>query len=328
VTALRTRGAWLAIAVAAALVVAIGVAAAGAFDGCTRPVAKVGRPSAAVTATAYGSVGYVTAKTLAETTPRRVADTWGEIRGREAVYESFQRYGYFPRLQEFIARGRDGRVHSGNIVAVKQGDSARQLVVGAHYDSAPQGQGYADNATGIGLLLETAARIKRMVTPYTVVFVAFGAEEQGEVGSRYYVSQMSGVERKATLGMINLDAPAGGPTIDVTSAPDGPTWLRDDVLAAAQGQGLELASGPADDGLPAGVARTPGDDDPFAALGIATVTFSSPWDAERGSSGMRASARDTVRSIEGRHPGRVKQQLRQLSRLLETLLTSKLETHS
>lgn len=318
----------MAIAVAAALVAAIGVAAAGAFGGCSEPLKKAGRPSAAVTATAYGSVGYVTAKTLAQTVPRRVADTWGEIRGREFVYQSFQRYGYFPRMQEFIARGEDGRVHSGNIIAVKEGESAKQLVVGAHYDSAPAGEGYADNATGIGLLLETAARIKRQVTPYTIVFVAFGAEEQGEVGSRHYVSQMSPVERKATLGMINLDAPAGGAEMNVTSAPGGPTWLRDDVLTAAQSQGLELASGPAGDGLPAGVARTPGDDDPFAAAGIATAAFTSgPWDETDGAAGARVAARDTVPYIDGRHPGRVKQQLRQLSRLLETLLTSKLETH-
>jgi hypothetical protein len=328
VTALRTKGAWAAIAVAAALVVAVGVAAAGAFGGCSETAEKAGRPSAAVTATAYGAVGHVTAVTLAETVPRRVADTWGEIRARETVYDSFQRYGYFPRLQEFIARGDDGRVHSGNIVAMKQGESAKQLIVGAHYDSAAAGQGYADNATGIGLLLETAARIKRQTTPYTVVFVAFGAEEQGAVGSRYYVDGLRPVERKAILGMINLDAPAGGAEISVTSSPGGPTWLRDDVLAAAQDQGLRLASGPADDGLPAGVAKTPGDDDPFAAADIATATFSSGrWDAEDGASGARAAARDTVRSIDGRHPDRVKQQLRRLSRLLETLLTSKLETH-
>jgi alkaline phosphatase isozyme conversion protein len=324
VTALRTRGAWLAIAVGAVLVVAVGVAAAGAFGGCDETATKAGRPSAAVTATAFGSVGYVTAKTFAQTVPRRVADTWGEIHAREFVFDSFQRYGYFPRLQEFIARGKDGRVHSGNIIAVKEGDSAKQLIVGAHYDSAAVGQGYADNATGIGLLLETAARLKRQPTPYTIVFVAFGAEEQGDVGSRYYVSRLGAVERKATLGMVNLDAPAGGPTISVTSAPGGPTWLRDDVLAAAQAQGLEVASGPAGDGLPAGVARTPGDDDPFAALGIATATFTSgAWDG----SGAGVAAHDTVPYIDGRFPGRVKQQLRQLSRLLETLLTSKLETH-
>jgi alkaline phosphatase isozyme conversion protein len=328
VTALRTRGAWLAIAVAAALVVAVGVAAAGAFGGCHETADKAGRPSAAVTATAYGSVGYVTAKTLAVTVPRRVADTWGEIRARESVYQTFQQYGYFPRLQEFIARGTHGRVHSANIIAVKEGDSAKQLIVGAHYDSAAVGQGYADNATGIGLLLETAARIKRQVTPYTIVFVAFGAEEQGQVGSRYYVSQMKPVERKATLGMIDLDAPAGGAELNVTSAPGGPAWLRDDVLTAAQSQGLQLGSGPANDGLPAGVARTPGDHDPFAAAGIATASFTSgPWTDEDGGAGARLAARDTVPYIDGRYPGRVKQQLRQLSQLLETLLTSKLETH-
>ena len=108
------------------------------------------------------------------------------------------------------------------------------------------------------------------------------------------MSQLQPVERKATLGMINLDAPAGGAEISVTSTPGGPTWLRDDVLAAAQSQGLTLASGPAGDGLPAGVARTPGDDDPFAALGIATATFSSgPWDAGGRRRGRDASRRAT-----------------------------------
>jgi alkaline phosphatase isozyme conversion protein len=322
-SALRTRGAWLAIAVAAVLVVLVGVAGAGGFGGCTEPVTP-GRPSAAVTATAYGSVGYVTAKTLARTVPHRVADTWGEIRGREAVFETFQQYGYFPRTQEFIARGTHGRVHSANIIAVKEGDSAKQLIVGAHYDSAPVGQGYTDNAAGIGLLLELAARVKRMTTPYTVVFVAFGAEEQGQVGSRYYVSQMHPVERRATIGMVNLETPAGGPAVSVTSMPHDPTWLRDDVLTAAQGLGVELGSGPAGDSLPAGVAATPGDQDPFAAIDIATVTFTSRPEAD---GGLAVAAHDTVAYVDGHYPGRVKTQLRQLARLLETLLTSKLETH-
>jgi alkaline phosphatase isozyme conversion protein len=324
---LRTRGAWLAIAVAAMLVVVVGIAAAGAFGGCSETPTKVGRPSAAVTATAFGSVGYVTAKTLARTVPRRVADTWGEIRAREAVFGTFQQYGYFPRLQEFIATGTHGRVHSANIVAVKEGDSAKQLIVAAHYDSAPAGQGYSDNASGIGLLLEMAARLKRQLTPYTIVFIAFGAEEQGQVGSRYYAGAMHAVERRATIGMVNLDAPAGGPAISVTSTPGNPAWLRDDVLTAAQSLGIRLGSGPAHAGLPAGVAATPGDQDPFAALGIATATFTSQPQAGEDAASLQRAEHDTVAYVDGRYPGRVKEQLRQLARLLETLLTSKLETH-
>jgi hypothetical protein len=329
-TALRTRGAWLAIAVAAALVVAVGVAAAGAFGGCTGPATKAGRPSAAVTSSAYGSVAHVTAKTFAETVPRRVADTWGEIRGREAIYDTFQRYGYFPRLQEFIAQGTGGRVHSANIIAIKEGDSAKRLVVGAHYDSAAVGQGYTDNATGIGLLLEMAARIKRQPTPYTIVFVAFGAEERGVVGSRYYVDALHGVERRATMGMIDLDAPAGGDQIGVTSASGGATWLRDDALAAADSLGIAIASTPPGGGGPTGVGRDAGDDDPFAAAGIATATFTSVNRgagtlANDGDADPVRPAHDTVAYVDSRYPGRVKKQLKELTRLLEALLTSKLE---
>ena len=333
-TALRTRGAWLAIAVAAALVVAVGVAAAGAFGGCSGTTTKAGRPSAAVTSSAYGSVATVTARTLAETVPHRVADTWGEIHAREAIYDAFQQYGFFPRLQEFIALGKGGRVHSANIFAVKEGDSAKQLIVGAHYDSVSVGQGYSDNASGIGLLLETAARVKSQPTPYTIVFVAFGAEEKGLVGSRYYVKTMSDVERKATIGMIDLDAPAGGDFISVTSRYGSPAWLRDDALTAAKSLGIPLKSSPAGKGRPAGITWSPSDDDPFALSGIATAVFTSTnWTAGQGD-GRTATAdagelwhtaKDTVAFIDGRYPGRVRTQLAQLTRLLETLLTSKLE---
>src|SRR5665647_3415879 len=166
--ALPSRGGLLAVVVAAALVLAIGLAAAGAFAGCDQPVKKIGRPSAAVSSSAHGAVAYVTAKTFAKSVHPRVADTWGDIRAREFITGAFQQYGYFSLTQEFISGSGAARLHSANIIAVKEGESARRLIVGAHYDSAPKSEGYADNATGIGLLLETAARVKPRVTPYTI----------------------------------------------------------------------------------------------------------------------------------------------------------------
>jgi hypothetical protein len=332
-TALRTRGALLAVAVAAALVVAIGLAAAGAFGGCERTAKKAGRPSAAVSSTAHGVVAHVLAKTFATTVQARAADTWGEIEAREFVFNGFQQYGYFPRTQEFIAGSARGRVHSANIIAVKEGESAQRLIVGAHYDSAPVGEGYSDNATGMGLLLETAARLKSQETPYSIVFVAFGAEEKGLLGSRYYVSTMNDLERRATIGMIDLDAVAGGTELSVTSRFGGPTWLRDDALTAAKSLGIPLGTSPAGKGRPAGVSMAPSDDEPFAVENIATAAFTATdWSAD--DSGLAAtgeggrlwhSRNDTVAYIDHSYPGRVRRQLADLSRLLETLLTSKLE---
>ena len=332
-TALRTRGGLLAVAVAAALVVAIGLAAAGAFGGCDRAASKVGRPSAAVSSSAHGAVANVLAKTLATTVHPRAANTWGEIRAREFVFNAFQQYGYFPRTQEFIASSLRARVHSANIIAVKEGESAKRLVVGAHYDSAPVGEGYSDNATSTGLLLETAARIKSQDTPYTIVFVAFGAEEKGLLGSSYYVRAMSDLERRATIGMIDLDAVAGGTTLSVTSRFGGPTWLRDDALTAAKSLGIPLGTSPAGKHRPAGVSLAPSDDEPFSLEDIATAAFTATdWTADDtglaatgGGGRLWHSRRDTVAFIDRSYPGRVKRQLADLSRILETLLTSKLE---
>ncbi|MFA4964796.1 MAG: M28 family peptidase [Thermoleophilia bacterium] len=322
----------LAIVVSAALVLAIGLAAAGAFRGCAPATQKEGRPSQAVSATAYGAVARVTAKAFAGTVPHRVADTWGEIKAREFVFDTFQQYGYFPRTQEFLAGKGARRVHSANIVAVKQGESAERLIIGAHYDSSPAGQGYSDNASGVGLLLETAARIKAQVTPYTLVFIAFGAEERGLAGSRYYARTMDDLERSATLGMIDLDAVAGGDQLSVVSRFGGATWLRDDTLAAAKSLGITLGSSPAAGGRPAGVVLAPSDDEPFALQDIATATLTATnWGAS--GSGLVPTAegrlwhtrRDTVAYIEETYPGRMRRQLADLSRLLEAMLTSKLE---
>ena len=332
--ALSTRGGKLAVAVAAVLVIVIGLAAAGVFEGWGGKGAKEGRPSAAVSSSPYGGVANATAKVLARSIGQRPADSWGEIHARELITNAFQQYGYFPLLQEFITTSGDRRVHSGNIIAVKEGDTAKRLIVGAHYDSAPVGEGFTDNATGIGLLLEVAARIKKVPTPYTVVFVAFGAEEEGQLGSRHYLASLPDVERRATIGMIDLDAPAGGDELSVMSRFGGATWLRDDALSAADMLGVPLVTSPEAPGRPAGVVWAPSDDLPFANADIPTAVFSAvSWEASKGrklaqtASGpsMWNTPRDTVAYVDEKFPGRVRDQLRDMSRVLETLLTSKLK---
>jgi alkaline phosphatase isozyme conversion protein len=335
-SALATRGGKLAIGVAVVLVLIIGLSAGGAFQSCRQQTLKTGRPSAAVSSSPHGGVAYATARVFASSTGPRVADTWGEIKAREFIMGTFEQYGYFARTDEFITGTGTRRVHSADVVAVKEGDSAKTLVVGAHYDSVAVGQGYSDNATGIGLLLETAARVKRMSTPYTIVFVAFGAEEKGSLGAKDYLRRLSDVERRAIIGMINLDAPAGGDDLSVASRLGGPTWLRDDALSAAKSLGIPMTTSPAAPGRPAGVVLAPSDDVPFAQQDLATAVFSAvSWARSKGrhvaatASGppIWHTRRDSVAYIDAKYPGRVKKQLADLSKLLETLLTSELQTH-
>lgn len=333
-SALSTRGGQLAVAAAAVLVLVIGLAAAGAFNGCGSTAAEVGRPSAAVSSSPHGGVAYASAKALARSVGRRPANTWGEIHAREFITGAFQQYGYFPLLDEFITTAGGRRVHSANIIALKEGETAQRLVVGAHYDSVAVGEGYTDNATGVGLLLEVAARIKNVPTPYTVVFVAFGAEENGSLGAEDYLRGLSDVERGAVIGMINLDAPAGGDELSVASRFGGATWLRDDALSAADSLGVPLVTGPEAPGRPAGITWPPADDVPFADADIATAILSAvSWEASKGRKVAQTASgppiwhtpRDTVKYVDTTYPRRVRQQLRQMSLLLETLLTSKLE---
>lgn len=95
------------------------------------------------------------------------------------------------------------------------------IVIGAHYDHLGMGgsnsgsrmpdtnaihYGADDNASGVAAVLEVAFAIKEMkIKPKrSVLFVAFGAEELGLVGSKYFFKDKL-VDAKKISAMINLD---------------------------------------------------------------------------------------------------------------------------
>ena len=110
------------------------------------------------------------------------------------------------------------------------------VILGAHYDYVgndrdvwdcppnPQGRaldclripgvrysGENDNASGVGVLLEIARSWQQAgYRPMrTVLFAAWGAQEQGEIGSRYYLQQPF-FPLSATVAMIQVDGVGGG----------------------------------------------------------------------------------------------------------------------
>ncbi len=92
-----------------------------------------------------------------------------------------------------------------NVIARRQGTSGLTVVVGAHYDSVPNGPGANDNASGTAVLLETAGVLAARDYPHSLEFVAFDAEEIGLIGSGYYVSELGAEQRESLYAMINLD---------------------------------------------------------------------------------------------------------------------------
>ena len=101
-------------------------------------------------------------------------------------------------------------VETFNVLAdTKQGDPGRQVVVGAHLDSVEEGSGINDNGSGSAAILETAIQLqksgKKFKLENQVRFAFWGGEEDGLVGSDYYVSQLDETGLANTLLNLNFD---------------------------------------------------------------------------------------------------------------------------
>jgi Zn-dependent M28 family amino/carboxypeptidase len=94
-----------------------------------------------------------------------------------------------------------------NVLADRQGDPARTIVVGAHLDSVRDGPGINDNASGVAAVLEAARRLAETEAGPgpRVRFAFWGSEEVGLVGSRHHVNGLAEEERRGIVVYINLD---------------------------------------------------------------------------------------------------------------------------
>ena len=106
---------------------------------------------------------------------------------------------------------RQDRV-SQNVVLTIPGQSERKIIIGAHYDSPPYASA-SDNASGVALLLESAQRMLETEHYYTLVYVFFGAEEVGLIGSFYYEQTLTQQQRDNIVLMVNADVIIEGPYI-------------------------------------------------------------------------------------------------------------------
>jgi Iap family predicted aminopeptidase len=93
-----------------------------------------------------------------------------------------------------------------NLVIRKQGIGDEKIVVGAHYDKVEEGCGSIDNWTGIVTLAHLYKTIKEVSFKKTVLFVAFGKEEKGLIGSRAMVDSISKEQINQYCAMINIDS--------------------------------------------------------------------------------------------------------------------------
>jgi len=99
---------------------------------------------------------------------------------------------------------------SNNIIVTKRGTLYPNtfLIIDAHYDTI-NGPGTNDNGTGTVLLLELARLLQEVDTEYSIKFIHFSGEEDGLIGSKYYLKNTVIPENLDIKLVLNIDEIGG-----------------------------------------------------------------------------------------------------------------------
>ncbi len=156
-------------------------------------------------------------KTLSsDTYEGRKTGTKGSELARAYIVQRFKEIGlrpytaYHDYQQSFNFSGIDDpKITGKNVIGYIRGMTSKVIVISAHYDhlgiiNGKIFNGADDNASGVAGMLKIADHYSRNKPIYTMIFVAFDAEEFGKKGSEYFVNHPP-VELKKIKLNINLD---------------------------------------------------------------------------------------------------------------------------
>ncbi len=104
-----------------------------------------------------------------------------------------------------------------NVIGYLDNQAEKTVIIGAHYDHLGMGgegslytdgeaihNGADDNASGVGILLQLAERLKDTLKGSNYLFMAFSGEEMGLLGSNYFTKNPTIDLPKASY-MLNMD---------------------------------------------------------------------------------------------------------------------------
>ena len=197
----------------------------------------------------YGEEAYEYIRYIDSEFPSRVGNTTANEAMRQYLTDTVASFGYTPVLKHCEGtEPNTGIFYNGvNIEFDKPGKSDRIILISAHYDSIDT-NGCEDNATGVGVLLETAKRIYDTETPYTIRFVLFDIEEECLLGSTWYVlhEDLSRIELNINLDSIGSGQylySFGGVYQDEKLIRDLPFWQMNEIASARKLDLHNLPSG-------------------------------------------------------------------------------------
>ncbi|MFV0155376.1 M20/M25/M40 family metallo-hydrolase [Empedobacter falsenii] len=153
------------------------------------------------------------------------------LKAAKYIAKEFKKYKLQPLGEDGYFQGFDAKVRkvkvvdsirsAKNVIGFLDNKAKKTIVIGAHYDHLGEGKqgsslakdsygiihnGADDNASGVAGLLELArVYSKNKITePVNFLFIAFGAEELGLVGSRHFVKHPT-YDLTKIHWMLNMD---------------------------------------------------------------------------------------------------------------------------
>lgn len=175
----------------------------------------------------------------------RLGGTKGDTLASDFIYAQMKKLGLNPVKQEFTVKR--GNVVTFNVYGKVEGSSGKYIVIGAHYDHLGLGgkeigsrrpdtvavhNGADDNASGIAGVLHLAKHYaKEKNLEHGFIFVAFGAEERGIVGSKHFAEN---IDPKKVVAMVNFDMIGNLRNNAITLGGTGTAKEMDDIIYWAE----------------------------------------------------------------------------------------------
>lgn len=175
----------------------------------------------------------------------RLGGTKGDTLASDFIYAQMKKLGLNPVKQEFTVKR--GNVVTFNVYGKVEGSTGKYIVIGAHYDHLGLGgkeigsrrpdtvavhNGADDNASGIAGVLHLAKHYaKEKNLEHGFIFVAFGAEERGIVGSKHFAEN---IDPKKVVAMVNFDMIGNLRNNAITLGGTGTAKEMDDIIYWAE----------------------------------------------------------------------------------------------